>query len=402
MTTQNPMSLGLDYARNLASLGTQVTQQQGLQQQQGITDQKQQRSGVVQGQQDQDRALLQAQNQAKGLVDLSKGLMQLPIEQRMQAIQAQAPMLQSLDIDIEGLTPEAITDEGLTRIINTLGGPQQAEDKPGFTLGKGQQRFDAQGNLIASGITTPGAQAKGAEQEFFESLQEGLTEDQKQEAVLVELGLSARAISSADITIAESPELTEQIANSKAIIGERKKFGELTGASRSKAIDSGFERIVKIDAAVRNIDNAIKVLKGGAGVGAIERFIPSFKAASVELDNIQKSMALDVIGAVTFGALSKGELDLAKEVALPTGLDSPQLIEYLQNRKSAQEKLRAYFNEQIQFLDQGGTIAGFLRKKEADAKASAAKAKAAKTKGKPTFVPGDTTKAPQSIAWDDM
>jgi hypothetical protein len=127
MTTQNPMSMGLDYARNLANVGTQVTQRQGMQQQQGIADQTQQRQGVLQGQQDEDRALLQAQNQASGLVQLSQGLMQLPMEQRMQAIQAQAPMLQSLDIDISDLTPEAITDEGLTRIISTLGGAPEEE-----------------------------------------------------------------------------------------------------------------------------------------------------------------------------------------------------------------------------------------------------------------------------------
>ena len=77
-------------------------------------------------------------------------------------------------------------------------------------------------------------------------------------------------------------------------------------------------------------------------------------------------MALDVVCATTFGAISAGELDLAKDVALPTGLDTPQLIDYLTRRKAAQEKLRAYFGEQIQFLDQGGTVAGFLRKKERD------------------------------------
>ena len=76
-------------------------------------------------------------------------------------------------------------------------------------------------------------------------------------------------------------------------------------------------------------------------------------------------MALDVIGAVTFGALSKGELDLAKEVALPTGLDTPELIQHLRERKAAQEKLRNYFNKQIQFLENNGTIAGFLRQEEA-------------------------------------
>lgn len=216
------------------------------------------------------------------------------------------------------------------------------------------------------GILTATKQAPSGQREF-ESLTKGLTEDQKNEAVLIKLGINPRAVSSADITIAESPELTNQIANSKAVIGERKKFGELTGSSRAKKIDAGFEKIAKIDAGIGNIDRAIKALNSGAGVGAIEKFLPSFKAASVELDNIQKSMALDVIGAVTFGALSQGELNLAKEVALPTGLNTAELIQHLQNRKTSQEKLRAYFNEQIQFLDQGGTVAGFLRQQERNA-----------------------------------
>ena len=120
----------------------------------------------------------------------------------------------------------------------------------------------------------------------------------------------------------------------------------------------------KIDLGLNNINRAISVLEGGAGSGAIQKYLPSFKAASIALDHVQKSMALDVIGAVTFGALSEGELNLAKEVALPIGLDGPELIVYLKEKRTSQEKLRAYFNEQIQFLDQGGTVAGFMREKE--------------------------------------
>ena len=88
------------------------------------------------------------------------------------------------------------------------------------------------------------------------------------------------------------------------------------------------------------------------------------RAASVALSQIQKSMALDVIGSVTFGALSQGELDLAREVALPISMEGPALIAHLQARKAAQTKLRGYYNDQIQFLDQGGTVAGFMRKME--------------------------------------
>jgi len=206
-----------------------------------------------------------------------------------------------------------------------------------------------------------------AEQRNFEALAKGLSEEEKARARLIALGLAPRAGSSMAERIALDEDLTDAVAKSQQAINQRKKFGEMTGASRAKAIDSGFDKIKIIDKAVSNIDRAISVLDRGAGVGAVEKLLPSFKAASVELDNIQGSMALDVVGATTFGALSAGELQLAKEVALPTGLNTNELKGHLERRKAAQNKLRDYFNEQIQFLDQGGTVAGFLRQKEREA-----------------------------------
>jgi hypothetical protein len=197
----------------------------------------------------------------------------------------------------------------------------------------------------------------------FTNLTKDLTEEQRQEATLIKLGLSPRAVGNALQTIT-SQGIEQEIGRASAVIEQRKKFGEMTGVSRAKMIDAGFEQITKINRGIGNIDRAAELINSGAGVGAIEKFFPSFKAASVELDNVQKSMALDVIGSVTFGALSQGELNLAKEVALPIGLDAPQLIEHLKQRKEAQIKLRDYFQDQIQFLDQGGTVAGFLRSKE--------------------------------------
>lgn len=193
----------------------------------------------------------------------------------------------------------------------------------------------------------------------------GLNEEDATTAARIKLGLDPRAVGSSIQTISQK-DIAEEIGKVKATIRQREKFGELTASRRSKVIDNGFNKIEKINGAIQNIDRAISVLNSGAGVGAIEKFLPSFKAASVELDNIQKSMALDVIGSVTFGALSQGELDLAKDVALPTGLDTPQLIDYLNRRKDAQNKLRDYYGEQIQFLDQGGTVAGFMRSKKRD------------------------------------
>lgn len=237
-----------------------------------------------------------------------------------------------------------------------------------YAAGKPEQANALINSAVQTGIDTgilksPAVASIPAETAAFEGLTKGLSGEQKKEAILIKLGLSPRAVGSAIQTITAEG-IEDQVGKASAVIKQREKFGEMTGSSRAKAIDSGFEKISKINSGIGNIDRAISLINSGAGVGAIERFLPSFKAASVALDNVQKSMALDVIGSVTFGALSEGELNLAKEVALPTGLDAPQLIDHLQKRKVAQEKLRNYFQEQIQFLDQGGTVAGFLRSKD--------------------------------------
>lgn len=254
-------------------------------------------------------------------------------------------------VQLAALTPEQRQDIASSQQLT----PFQEE-----TLKLRRQEI-AQKRSKLTGDPTP-----GAEQRFFESLVEDLPEEEKTRAALVKLGLSPRAVGSAEQTISAEG-IAKEIGDSNAIIKEREKFGELQGASRSKAIDSGFEKISKIDKNVGNLDKAIEAVQQGAGTGAIERRFPSIKAASVALEQIQGELALDVIGAVTFGALSEGELDLAKQIALPTGLDGPQLIKHLQDRKSAQEKLRNYFSEQIDFLDQGGSVAGFLRQKERQA-----------------------------------
>lgn len=270
------------------------------------------------------------------LNNVSKALAQLPEQQRAAAFSALEPELAKFGIDTAGIKQTGFSDAAIQQAINTTQGFLKDPDKRAQLTSK---------------------------QREFESQTEGFSDADKLSARRISVGLDPRAVGSAIQTITESG-TAEDIGESEAIIGERKKFGELTAASRSKAIDSGFERITGINKNIENIDRALSALERGAGTGAAERFFPSIKAATVELDQIQGELALDVIGAVTFGALSKGELDLAREIALPTGLNEPELIDFLGRKKVAQEKLRDYFSEQIQFLDQGGTVAGFLRSKE--------------------------------------
>lgn len=202
-----------------------------------------------------------------------------------------------------------------------------------------------------------------AETVAFNDLIKDFTPEQQRTAKLIKAGLKGRAMSNAVLSAIESGDV-KNLADANAMIKQSEKFAEMTGASRAKAIDQGFAKIENITTNIGNIDRAIDALDRGAGTGAIERFAPSIKAASRELAQIQNELALDVIGSVTFGALSEGELQLAKDTALDLGMGEAELKDYLQRKKAAQEKLKAYFQEQVDFLDQGGTVAGFLRMKK--------------------------------------
>jgi len=209
----------------------------------------------------------------------------------------------------------------------------------------------------------------------------------------VALKLTAAPVGSADITTATTEGLSEQVGDSQATIKERAKFGELTGTSRANTIDKGYESIQLIDKGLSNIDRAIQAVRDGASTGKIASKFPSIARAAVELEQIADSMALDVIGSVTLGAISEAELDLARQVALPVGLKGEDLIQHLMARKSAQIKLRGYLEEQVDFLDQGGTIPQFLRRKKAQ------REQAATQQGDPQTPPTQQSQ-PQRMRFD--
>ena len=89
------------------------------------------------------------------------------------------------------------------------------------------------------------------------------------------------------------------------------------------------------------------------------------RASSIKLKNLQNRLGLDIIGAVTFGALSKGELDLALNTALPRNLSEDQLVGFLRDKRNAQVKLRDSITEFAQFTGAGDkTIAEWLEFKK--------------------------------------
>jgi len=126
--------------------------------------------------------------------------------------------------------------------------------------------------------------------------------------------------------------------------------------------EQAFNSVVKIKGAIRNIDEAIDALRDGANVGFIASKLPSIRASSIRLDNVRKKMGLGIVGITTFGALSKGELAIALDVALPVGLNEKELLEWLTAKRNAQTKLADYLQDVAIFLGTpGNTIADWVK-----------------------------------------
>lgn len=147
------------------------------------------------------------------------------------------------------------------------------------------------------------------------------------------------------------------------------RSGERGAASASvKQSLTAFKQLAPIRKSIMNIDNAIRTLDEGAKTGAVEGRLPSIRAASVKLDNIQAQMGLDVIGTTTFGALSESELAFALSAALPKGLNETELREWLIEKRDAQQKLSSYLEETAIYLGTPGNggIPGFINLKRSE------------------------------------
>ena len=177
---------------------------------------------------------------------------------------------------------------------------------------------------------------------------------------------------STQVTSSDGEKLTGK-SRAKAIKDARKFGAEVQGMRATErtlgtdpiktSIKLGEQAFQKIDGVRKNIGNLDKVISAidkGAGTGAFERFFPSIRAASVELDNLRNRLGLDVIGDVTFGALSEGELNLALDTALPTGLNEPELKQWALDKKKAQESYARELERAAGFFSRGGNIADYI------------------------------------------
>jgi hypothetical protein len=140
------------------------------------------------------------------------------------------------------------------------------------------------------------------------------------------------------------------------------------------AIQIGTEAFVtmgKLQEEMKVLERAKELVlpEGGANTGWLASKLPSIWAASIELDNIQSKLGLAVVGQNTFGALSKGELDLALATALPKTMNEAELADWIDRKIIAQGKLIRHYSDAASYLtnplNKGGIAAWVDIKREA-------------------------------------
>ena len=139
------------------------------------------------------------------------------------------------------------------------------------------------------------------------------------------------------------------------------EFQKKNAILRSDMIKLSGESMSKIKQNLANYQIALDALDAGEGgiaiSGRISQFIPDITAAAQSLRTAKSKLGLDIIGSVTFGALSEGELKLAMDTGLPDDNLSPvELRKWITDRMDAQRKALSAVNDTLRHFTNQGSI----------------------------------------------
>lgn len=174
----------------------------------------------------------------------------------------------------------------------------------------------------------------------------------------------SRIVRNAEGDIVKGKEAAKMVRDANledaALQGRRAGERRLATVSADQAL-AAFKSVAKARKNIANYDRAISAIDEGAKTGVITRMFKSFRESTIRLEQAGRELGLDVIGSVTFGALSEGELNLAMDTAMPTNLAPPELRKWLVERRDAQRKLAGYFEDAGVYLGTpGNTIATWI------------------------------------------
>ena len=104
----------------------------------------------------------------------------------------------------------------------------------------------------------------------------------------------------------------------------------------------------------------------GVVTGVLEQFFPAFDANTQMFLSLQADLGIAVINSATFGALSEAELRLALNKDIPRGLEGQELVEYLDKKIAAQNKLYREMNRKARKLQSGITLGEYMDQMDAE------------------------------------
>jgi hypothetical protein len=127
----------------------------------------------------------------------------------------------------------------------------------------------------------------------------------------------------------------------------------------------GLKLITRLERNIGNYQEGISAIDEGAQSGFFVSLLPSIRQASIELDNVVNRLGLDVVGSVTFGALSEGELRMAMSTAAPTNMRPEYLKKWFQERIKSKNNVLKVTQDMVRFLSGGDkTMKDYYERKD--------------------------------------
>lgn len=357
-------------AQTFSNLLSNISQADSIRQQQQLAPLQQRQAEI--SLESQEQALINQRDQAR-LASLAQGASQiLPdlqagnVEGVRKTLQARKQRLISNGLPTEE-TDEAITqlEQDPQRLLETSQqvvqlnqqfGTQTAR-QPTAQFGGQQTVKDEAGNLFFA--TTRRNPSTGTVESVLAPLSGGDAQPQGQVQLVTSAGQTPeerQATTVATAGKAEAAKLQAQLERAPTVEGAK-------AASKQAIKKSGeaFNRLEKIDVSLNNFDEVDRLIDEGASTGVISSRLPSLRQASVQLDNLQGRLGLDVIGNTTFGALSEAELKFALDTALPKKLPPEELKRWVARKRDTTQRLRGYIQDVATFLGTpGNTVADFI------------------------------------------
>jgi hypothetical protein len=206
-------------------------------------------------------------------------------------------------------------------------------------------------NILSGNIGGVSAPSAVREYKYFESLDEEQQGDYlrvKRASQLVDLGGGGTgAVSALDPTSVTTVVSSEDATSADAQSAAAQRTAEDEAAAGSQAAQEAKVIINAVDENIAIYNDAIAALDEGGRSGTFANMFPTFKDATLKLQQAIKRRGLEVIQNTTFGSLSAPEMQLALSSEIDGNLSEPELRKELQKKIRAQEELRREMNRFI-------------------------------------------------------